>query len=112
MPDGSSIRIDNLVGVDARGYAGLEDKVDYHSWRLLKGVALSSLLGIGAELASDDESSISRSIRRSVQDGSSQAGQEIVRRHLDVQPTITIRPGWRLRIIVSRDIILKPYEGG
>ena len=112
MPDGSSIRIDNLAGVDARGYAGLEDKVDYHSWKLLQGVALSTVLGVGSELASDDEGDIARALRRSAQTGANEAGQEIVRRNLDVQPSITIRPGWRFGILVSKDIVLKPYEGG
>jgi len=112
MPDGTSIRIDNLAGADARGYAGLEDKVDYHSWKLLQGVALSTLLGVGSELASDDEGDIARALRRSAQTGANEAGQEIVRRNLDVQPTITIRPGWRLGVLVNKDIVLKPYEGG
>ena len=112
MPDGSSIRIDNLAGVDARGYAGLEDKVDYHSWKLLQGVALSTLLSVGSELASDDEGDIARAFRRSAQTGANEAGQEIVRRNLDVQPSITIRPGWRLGVLVNKDIVLKPYEGG
>ena len=112
MPDGTSIRIDNLAGVDARGYAGLEDKVDYHSWKLLQGVALSTLLGVGSELASDDEGDITRALRRSAQTGANEAGQEIVRRNLDVQPSITIRPGWRLGVLVGKDIVLKPYEGG
>tara|TARA_R110002072_G_C7826152_1_gene523770 strand:+ start:14 stop:901 length:888 start_codon:yes stop_codon:yes gene_type:complete len=112
MPDGSSIRIDNLAGVDARGYAGLEDKIDYHSWKLLQGVALSTLLGVGSELSSDDEGDIARAVRRSAQTGANEAGQEIVRRNLDVQPSITIRPGWRLGVLVNKDIVLKPYEGG
>ena len=81
MPDGTSIRIDNLAGVDARGYAGLADKVDYHSWKLLQGVALSTLLGVGSELASDDEGDIARALRRSAQTGANEAGQEIVRRN-------------------------------
>jgi type IV secretion system protein TrbI len=106
------IRIDNLAGVDARGFAGLEDRVDYHAWKLLKGVALSTLLGVGSELASDDEGDIARALRRSAQTGANEAGQEIVRRNLDVQPTITIRPGWRLGVLVNKDIVLKPYEGG
>jgi len=44
--------------------------------------------------------------------GANQAGQEIVRRNLDVQPSITIRSGWRLGVLVNKDIVLKPYEGG
>ena len=110
MPDGSSIQIDTLAGVDARGYAGLEDTVDYHSRKLLQGVVLSTLLGVGAELASDDDDDIARALRRSAQTGASQAGQDIVRRNLDVQPSITIRPGWRVAVLVSQDIVLKPYR--
>tara|TARA_R110001606_G_scaffold266035_1_gene415007 strand:- start:85 stop:1323 length:1239 start_codon:yes stop_codon:yes gene_type:complete len=110
MPDGASIQIDTLAGVDARGYAGLEDTVDYHSGKLLQGVVLSTLLGVGAELASDDEGDIARALRRSAQTGASQAGEDIVRRNLDVQPSITIRPGWRLAVLVSKDIVLKPYR--
>src|SRR3546814_1463150 len=45
MPDGSSIQIDNLPATDAAGYAGLGDEVDFHTWRLIKGVVLSTLLG-------------------------------------------------------------------
>ena len=112
MPDGTSIRIENLAGIDARGFAGLGDKVDYHSWKLLQGVALSTLLGVGAELGTDDEGDIARALRRSAQTGANQAGQEIVRRNLDVQPSITIRPGWRLGVLVNKDIVLRPYEGG
>src|SRR3546814_9861256 len=65
LPDGSSIRIDNLPATDAAGYAGLEDEVDFHSWQLLKGVGLSTLLGVGTELSiGDDESDLVRAIRQ------------------------------------------------
>ena len=48
LPDGSSIRIDNLPATDTAGFAGLADKVDVHTWQLLKGVALSTMLGVGS----------------------------------------------------------------
>src|SRR3546814_453056 len=51
LPDGSSIRIDNVPATDTQGYAGLADKIDRHTWQLLKGVALSTLLGVGSELS-------------------------------------------------------------
>jgi type IV secretion system protein TrbI len=53
LPDGSSIRIDNAPATDAAGYAGLADKVDVHSWKLLKSIALSTLLGVGTQLTFD-----------------------------------------------------------
>jgi len=112
MPDGSSIQIDNLPATDAAGYAGLEDEVDYHTWRLLKGIAMATLLGVGTELSfGSNESDLVRAIRESTQQNAAQAGQRITEKNLNIQPTITIRPGWPLRIVVQRDIVLRPYKG-
>ncbi|EJU13617.1 conjugation TrbI family protein [Sphingomonas sp. LH128] len=111
LPDGSSIQIDNLPATDAAGYAGLSDKVDYHTWRLLKGVALSTLLGVGTELSiGDDESDLVRAIRQSTQQSANQAGQQIVSKNLNIQPTITVRPGWPLRVIVRKDLVLGEWR--
>ncbi|MBI1285912.1 MAG: conjugal transfer protein TrbI [Thiobacillus sp.] len=111
MPDGSSIQIENLPATDASGYAGLEDEVDFHTWRLLKGVVLSTLLGVGTELSlGSDESDLVRAIRESTQQNVNRAGQRITERNLNIQPTIRIRQGWSLRIIVHKDLILRPYQ--
>ncbi len=32
LPDGSSMQIDNEPASDPSGYAGLQDKVDFHTW--------------------------------------------------------------------------------
>ena len=40
LPDGASIQLDNLPATDAAGYAGLEDRVNSHTWRLFKGIGL------------------------------------------------------------------------
>ena len=110
LPDGSSIVIDNLPGVDTAGYAGLEDKVDFHTWKLLKGIVLSTLLGVSTELTfGDQESDLVKAIRESSQDSANQVGQSLTERNLNIQPTLTIRPGWPLRIIVNKDMILRPY---
>jgi type IV secretion system protein VirB10 len=111
LPDGTSIQLDNLPATDAAGYAGLSDKVDFHTWRLLKGVALSTLLGVGTELSlGGGESDLVRAIRQSTQQSASQAGQQIVAKQLDVQPTLKVRPGWPLRIVVHKDLILRPWR--
>jgi type IV secretion system protein VirB10 len=110
FPNGSSIRIDNVPATDMAGYAGLADKVDAHTWQLLKGVALSTLLGVGTELSlGDRESDLVRAIRESAQQGTSRAGDQIVTRNLNVQPTIKVRPGWPLRVVVHKDIVLAPW---
>jgi type IV secretion system protein VirB10 len=111
LPDGSSIRIDNVPATDTAGYAGLSDKVDVHTWQLLKGVALSTLLGVGTELSfGSSESDLVRAIRESAQQSGSRAGDQLVTRNLNIQPTIRVRPGWPLRVIVHKDIILRPWQ--
>ena len=110
-PDGTSVVIDNLPATDTGGYAGLSDKVNLHTWKLIKGIALSSLLGIGTELTfGSNESDLVKAIRESTQQSTNRAGQKLVDRSLDIQPTITVRLGWPLRIIVNKDIIMTPYK--
>jgi type IV secretion system protein VirB10 len=111
LPDGSSLRLDNFPAADAAGYAGLADKVDFHSWSLLKGVAIATLLGVGSELTIDGESDLVEAIRESSQQNVSRAGDQITSRNLDIQPTITVRPGTPVRLLVSRDLILAPWRG-
>jgi len=110
LPDGSSLRLDNMPATDPSGYAGLADKVDFHSWALLKGVAMATLLGVGSELSIKGESDLVQAIRESTQQNVSRAGDQLTSRNLDVQPTITIRPGAPVRLLVSRDLILAPWR--
>lgn len=110
-PDGSSLTLDNAPASDAAGYAGLADKVDFHSWALLKGVGLATLLGVGTGLGfGGDESELVRALRESAQTGGARAGDRIVERNLDIAPTIRVRPGWPLRVIVHRDLVLAPWR--
>ena len=110
LPDGSSIQIDNVPATDAQGYAGLSDGVDRHSWQLLKGVVLSTLLGLGTELGSgSSESDLVRAVRESAQQNASRAGDQFVSRSLDVQPTLRVRPGWPVRVVVHKEIVLRPW---
>ncbi|RVA32007.1 TrbI/VirB10 family protein, partial [Mesorhizobium sp. M7A.F.Ca.US.001.01.1.1] len=110
LPDGSSAEIDNLPASDTAGYAGLEDEVDFHTWQMIKGVALATLLGVGTEFSlGENESDLVKAIRESAQQNASRAGQRITEKNLNIQPTIVVRPGWPLRVIVHKDIVLRPY---
>ncbi len=114
LPDTSSLTLDNLAGTDPAGYAGLEDGVDWHWDRIFAGAALTTLLGVGAELAAPENRQNGDRViiagRDSMQDSVDQVGQEMTRRNLNIQPTLTERPGLPVRIIVNRDLVLRPYQ--
>jgi type IV secretion system protein VirB10 len=114
LPDTSSLKLDNLAGADPAGYSGLEDGVDWHWDRVFAGAALTTLLGVGAELAAPENRQNGNRIviagRDSAQDSINQVGQEMTRRNMNIQPTLTGRPGLPVRIIVNRDLMLRPYQ--
>jgi type IV secretion system protein TrbI len=109
LPDGRSIVLERAPGADAQGFAGLQDGVNFHWWDLAKAAGLSSLLSIGSELAVDNDDRLLRALRNGGQDTFNDAGQQIVRRQLNVAPTLTIRPGFPVRVIVTRDLTLESY---
>lgn len=111
FPNGRSIVLERQPGADSQGYAGLEDGVDYHWWDLAKAAGLSTLLAVGTELAVSDEDRLVAAIRDGAQDTINDAGQQIIRRQLQVAPTLTVRPGFPVRVIVTRDLVLEPYRG-
>ena len=112
MPNGRSIVLERQSGAGTAGYAGLEDEVDNHWGELFKAAALSTLLGVGTELGSSgNDSDIIQALRRGAGDALNQTGQQVVRRNLNIQPTLTIRPGFPVRVIVNRDLVLEPYRG-
>ena len=113
MPNGNSVQLETMVGTDKAGYAGLADQVDHHLGRLIGAVILSSVISAGANLATDSaqENSFVDDLGDSAAQRAATIGSQIVDRQLNVQPTITIRPGFKLNILVNKDMILEPYEG-
>jgi type IV secretory pathway VirB10-like protein len=115
MPNGRSILLERQPGSDTAGYAGLEDEVDNHWGALFKAALLSTLLGVGSELGSTsgtgNNGDIIQALRRGSSDSLNQTGPKTVQRNLNIQPTLTIRPGFPVRVIVNRDLVLEPYRG-
>ncbi|XIA62388.1 TrbI/VirB10 family protein [Bradyrhizobium sp. TZ2] len=116
MPNGRSVVLERQPGADTAGYSGLEDEVDNHWKELLGAAALSTLLAVGTEVnsgtdASGTNSAIIQALRRGAGTSLNQTGQQVVRRNLNIQPTLTIRPGFPVRVIVNRDLVLEPYRG-
>ena len=114
MPNGRSINIGAMEGADLGGASGLHDKVDSHVWQLARGIALSTVFSIGAASAQDASARSSGSLvinsaGSGISNEATQVGQEISTRDLNRQPTLTVRAGWPLRVLVNKDMVLEPY---
>lgn len=107
LPDGRSIVLERQPASDLSGFAGLEDGVDYNWGGVARAALVSTLLGIGAELGAGDDGNLVRALRRGSQDSVNRAGEQIVGRELNVRPILTIRPGFPVRVLVTRDIVME-----
>jgi type IV secretion system protein TrbI len=114
-PDGTSINFDSAPGTDLEGYAGLRDSVDYHFFRILSGVVLSSALSAtvtrsqGAT-ANTEDMNYNQAFAANAGSEINSLGQEITRKNINIQPTIKIRPGFSVNVLVNKDMILPPYK--
>ena len=113
FPDGASIDIEKMQGVDKAGYTGLQDKVDNHYLRIYGNAVLLSLMGAGydilnqkAEQNKDPRETVAASVGQKLADVSGQA----LEKNMDVQPTLIIDPGYKFKIIVMKDMILENIE--
>ncbi len=111
LPDGRSLDLPREPGADAAGYAGLQDGVDHH-WRALFGAALlSTILAVGTQAgASDTDSALIQALREGAAGSLNQAGEQIVSKTLSQSPTLTVRPGFPLRVLVTHDLVFEPYR--
>ncbi|AJP73408.1 TrbI/VirB10 family protein [Sphingomonas hengshuiensis] len=112
LPDGRSMELDRLPGADASGYSGLQDQVKHHWGSMLRAALISTLLSVGTQLGNSDDDGLLRALRQGTSESIGRTGQDLVRRQMNVRPTLTIRPGFQLRVIVTRDIVMAATDGG
>jgi type IV secretion system protein VirB10 len=105
LTDGRSIDLGGMPAADAMGQSGLEDRTDHHWGGIARAALVSTVLGIGAQSGtSDNEGDIARALRDGASDSVSRTGRQIVERELNRSPTITIRPGFTVRVMLTRDL--------
>ena len=114
MPDGRSYRLDQFMGLNQIGDAGLRDKVNHHFLSTFGAAAavglisgLSQYLGSAGLGSGDGNRTIV--IAGGVGDATAQAAMQVMNRFLNRLPTITIREGHRVKVYLTSDIELPPY---
>lgn len=116
FPNGRSLDLECMPAGDLHGAAGLADEVDEHWWRILKGAAIASLLSATTQSVAGNAEGFNPTLPQTWARNSAEevnnAGQQITRRNLNIQPTITIRPGFSVNLIVTKDLTIPPYRSG
>lgn len=112
-PDGVSISLECMPGADLAGASGIADDVNHHWWRVITGVALGTLLSATAQRAAGNptgyQPTIAQGWAANAGGAVNTAGQQITQKNLAIQPTITIRAGYSVNVIVTKDIVFPPY---
>ncbi len=120
-PDGSTVAIQGMQGVDAAGQSGFHDLVDNHYLKIFGSATLMSILGVGAQLAQPQNQnalnspSTGQEAAAALANGLDQAGIQIMQKNLNIQPTLQIRAGYLFNVLVNHTMILPPWrqlEGG
>lgn len=120
FPNGSTLQIGGMAGVDGQGYGGFTDQVNNHYLRTFGTAILVALIGAGTEMAIPRdrnsfgfENSAESAARRSFVETFGRMAERSVARNMDVQPTLEIRPGYRFNVLVDQDMIFPgAYNGG
>ncbi len=111
FPNGSTLQIGGMAGLDAEGYGGFADKVDRHLWRTFGSAALIAMIGTGIDMSLPESSTLatqetaSDAARRNFAEIFGRVAEETISKNLSVQPTIRIRPGYNFSVLVDQDII-------
>jgi len=107
FPDASTLTLDSMPGIDAAGYAGFTDYVNNHYLRLFGSAFMLSIISAGYQLSQPDSNSDEAQgiIGGALGLQLAQVGSELVKRNLNIQPTLEIRPGYIFNVMVNKDIV-------
>lgn len=114
FPDGTSIDLLNMPGTDEGGYSGFRDQVNNHYFKIFGSALMLSLVGAGYQISQTEHDgrtfpSNQEILASEVGRQFAQVSNEMIKRNMQIQPTIEIRPGYRFNIMVNKDMILAPY---
>ena len=112
-PDGLILNLPGLPGIDAQGYTGYADQVHNHIWSLLGGTALASLISLAENEVANQAELVGDTIAEAMgiaSDNVSSTAEKYIDRLIDRQPTITIRLGRSIKLLVTQKLTLEPLR--
>ncbi len=115
FPDSSTIDLGGMGGADQMGYSGFKDQVNHHYWQIFGNAFLLSIISAGYQSALpksqptvNGQLSVTDNLSLSMAQQFNEVGSEMIKKNLQIKPTIQIRPGYRFTVMVNKDI---SFEG-
>ena len=115
-PDASSLDLGAMPGADQSGYSGFTDKTNTHIWPAFRNAILLSAITAGVQLSQpqpqqgDSSYSGQQVVAGALGMQMNQLGMYSLQRGMNYNPTLTIRPGYQFNVMVSKDIVLPPWQ--
>ena len=122
-PNGYSISLKGMPGSDVAGFSGFYDQVDNHYWALFGSSFVMGVITAGMQYSQNSTNtssqitdgyapSVGQTMASSLGQQLGQTGMMITQKQLNTAPTITVRQGYKFTIMLTADIVLKPYKQG
>ena len=114
-PDGETVDLQGMSGIDGLGEAGFSQITDNHYMKIFGSAFLISLLGAGAQLAQPQQSSalsnpgMGQTATGAISQEMDSVGGDMLQKNLNIAPTLKIRPGYLFNVMVSKTMVLPPY---
>ena len=112
FPDGKTLDIGSMPGTDSAGYSGFHDQVDNHYFRIFgSALLLSGITAVMSYTLDDDsettdtERPFSDSLSEALASNLGEVSLAMIRKNLNIAPTLKIRPGYRFNIMVVKDMV-------
>jgi len=115
-PNGETVDLQGMSGVDGLGEAGFSQITDNHYWKIFGSAFLISLLGAGAQLAQPQQSSalanpgMGETATGAIAQEMDSVGGDMLQKNLNIAPTLKIRPGYLFNVLVSKTMVLPVYH--
>jgi len=112
FPNGQSINLEGMPGIDLSGYAGFHDQVNNHYGKIFGSVLLMSIISAGAQLSqpqqqfsNNSQLSVSQMIAASLGTNIMNTANMMTEKNLSIQPTLVIRPGYLFNVSITKDMV-------
>ena len=124
-PNGSSITLSAIPGTDLEGSSGFHDQVDNKYWKIFGASFIMGVITAGMQYSQNNTNanvqsggvgyttnanpSVGQTLSGSLGQQLGQTGLAVTQKNLNLQPTLTIRPNYPFNLIMTADLMLRPY---